>query len=257
MPKKQVEYVTSREGANLLKMDRHRFFYYVDSRNIKVQEGETARKNLYNYEDIMRVRQELGINDIRPTVIDWVGPVDVTSTVALDFQVYHETIVGDLNLYVSWVKQNGRISLAAFDAHDRKIVLAYIALLPLPETVIHEILQGKRNEQDIKPEEIETYEREGSYTLLAESAVTHPDYPEKLGEVIRGLFDYWCSQYPQRTIEKIYAQSASAKGDVLIQKLYFAARYDLAENAFMLDLRRPGASRLVKTYQQCLKEEEI
>jgi hypothetical protein len=229
------------------------YFYYVDTRNIRILPGETKRKNRYNYEDIIRVKKELGIDEEAPAIIDWVGPADVTSTVALDFLAYQETIIADLNHYVSWVRKNPHISLAAFDAKDRRTVLAYVALLPLPETTILEMLSGKRNEMDIQPEEIESYERPGGYTLLVESAVSHPDHPEKLGVVLKGLMDYWCEQYPQRYIDKIYAQSVSDEGDILIQKLYFAARYDIAETAYMLDLKRPGASRLIKRFQECLK----
>jgi hypothetical protein len=67
------------------------------------------------------------------------------------------------------------------------------------------------------------------------------------------LMDFWYNQYPERYIDKIYAQSVSNKGDILIQKLYFAARYDIAETAFMLDLKRPGASRFIRHFQQRIK----
>jgi len=251
--KQKPEYVSSSEGAKLLKMDRARFFYYVETRNIRILPGETKRKNRYNYEDIMKVKKELRIDEEVPTITDWVGPADVTSTVALDFLVYQEAIIADINHYMSWVKKNPHISLAAFDANDRKTVLAYVALLPLPEAIILEILSGKRTEMDIQAEEIEGEEREGGYTFLVESAVSHPEHPEKLGVVLKELMNYWCEQYPKRYIDKIYAQSVSEKGDVLIQKLYFAARYDIAETAFMLDLKRPGASRLVRRFQECLK----
>ncbi|HYU74165.1 MAG TPA: hypothetical protein VEL31_15950 [Ktedonobacteraceae bacterium] len=251
--KPKPEYVSSSEGAKLLRMDRQRFFYYVETRNIRILPGETKRKNRYNYEDIVAVKKELGIGEGVPTIVDWVGPADVTSTVALDFLVYQEAIIADINHYVSWVRKNPHISLAAFDANDRKTVLAYVALLPLPEATILEVLRGKRTEMGIQPEEIESYERPGGYTLLVESAVSHPDHPEKLGAVLKGLTDYWCEQYPQRYIDKIYAQSVSNKGDILIQKLYFAARYDIAETAHMLDLKRPGASRLIRRFQECLK----
>ncbi len=70
---------------------------------------------------------------------------------------------------------------------------------------------------------------------------------------MNALADFWYDQYPERYIDKIYAQAASDKGDILIQKLYFAARYDIAETAFMLDLKRPGASRFIKNLQYRLK----
>jgi hypothetical protein len=247
------EYVKASEGAKLLRMNPKRFFYYVRTRQIGTKGGEGERKTLYNYEDIMRVRRELGIEQAPLTVVDWVGPSDVPATVALDFVVYQEAIIADVNHYLSWVKKNPHISLAAFDVNDRKTALAYIALLPLPEAIILDVLRGERSEMDIQAEELLVYDRPGGYNLLVESAVAHPDHPEQLGKVMKALVDFWCQQYPERHIEKIYAQAVSEKGDVLIQKLYFAARYDIAETAFMLDLKRPGASRLIREYQNCIK----
>ena len=252
----EPKYVKASEGAKLLKMSTKRFYYYIKTRNIRIREGESERKNLYNYEDIIRVRGELGIDLRVDTFIDWVKPSDVPATLALDFIVYQEAIIAEVNHYLSWVKKNPHISLAAFDVNDRKTALAYIALLPLPEEIILDVLKGKRSEMDIQAEEILSYDQPGGYNLLVESAVAHPDHPEQLGKVLKGLVDFWCQQYPERYIEKIYAQAVSEKGDVLIQKLYFAARYDITETAFMLDLKRPGASRLIRDFQNCLKSKE-
>ena len=90
---------------------------------------------------------------------------------------------------------------------------------------------------------------------LAESAVVHPDHAEQLNAVLRSFISYWCDQYPQRYIEKIYAQAATEKGDVFIQKLYFAPLYDLADDAYLLDLRR-GASKIIKHYQAYIEQKQ-
>jgi len=94
------EYIKSSDGAKLLKTNRQKFFYYVKSKKIRVKEGETERKSLYNYEDILKVKEELSIDESTPFVIDWVEPSDVLSTISLDMQVYQETLVGDINLYL-------------------------------------------------------------------------------------------------------------------------------------------------------------
>lgn len=252
----KTEYVRASEGARLLKMNTKRFFYYVKARQIRVKPGESERKTLYNAADIMRVRKELGIDDRLETIVDWVKPSDVPATVGLDFIVYQEALIAEINHYLSWVKKNPYLSLAAFDANDRKTTLAYIAMLPLPEETIVQVLRGERSEMDIQAEEILTYDQPGTYTLLVESAVAHPEHPEQLGKVMKGLVNFWCQQYPERSLDKIYAQAVSEKGDILIQKLYFAARYDIAETAFMLDLKRPGASRLIREFQSCLKQKQ-
>ena len=251
------EWINSGEGAKLLKMDRPRFFYYVEARAIRTKPGESKRKTLYNREDIIKVREELGLGRSPGTIVDWVNPSDITSTLALDYTVYQEAILGDINLYISWVKKNNKITIASFDENDRKNVLAYVCMLPLKEETILQILREDWEDERIDPQDIETYERKGPYTLLAESAVCHPDYPEKLGEVLKALLDYWCQQYPERYIDKIYTHTVSEAGDVLVQKLFFSPLYELGPEAHILDLKRPGASKFIKRFQQCLKSKEM
>jgi hypothetical protein len=247
------KYISPSEGTELLKVNPKQFYYYVRTRNIRTQPGESERKTRYNLEDIMRVRAELGIENQQDTIIDWVTPNDVPATVALDFLLYQETAIADINKYASWVKKNPNLSLAAFDAKDRRNALAYIALIPLSEKVIIGILKGNRSEMDIKAEEIENYNHPGPYNLLVESIAAHPEHPEQLGKVMNALTNFWYERYPEQYIDKLYAQPVSDKGDILIQKLYFAARYDIAETAFMLDMKRPGASRFIREFQKRLQ----
>jgi hypothetical protein len=257
-----TQYIPSSEGERLLGVKRSLFFYYVTSGQIRTQPATTEREqNLYSYEDILRIKEKRARKRKKPatnTLIDWMKIADMPNTLKLDFIVFEEANVpiGDINLYISWLKRNPYLTLTAFDANDRSKVLAYISLLPLPEHVILKVLRGERTETDIQAEEIETYEREGGYTLLAEGVVAHPDHTEQLSAVLRKLIDYWCEQYPQRYIEKIYAQAASDRGDILIQKLYFAPRYDLAENAYVLDLKRKAASRIIRQYQDCITNKQ-
>ena len=133
-------------------------------------------------------------------------------------------------------------------------MLAYISLVPLPEKIILSILKGERPELSISPDEVETYNRKGGYTLLAESAVAHPDHPEQLNFVLREVLNFWIEQYPDRYIEKIYADAASDDGDILARKLYFSPLYDVSDTAYVLDLRKPGASKLVKRFQEEIKK---
>src|SRR2546421_1116993 len=134
--------------------------------------------------------------------------------------------------------------------------LAYISLVPLPEHVILSILKGERPELSIHADEVETYERKGGYTLLAESVVVDPDYPEQLNTLLKEVLAFWCKQYPDRYIEKIYADAASESGDKLARKLYFSPLYNLSDTAYVLDLRKPGIAKAVRTFQECLREKE-
>jgi hypothetical protein len=144
--------------------------------------------------------------------------------------------------------------LAVYDSPKRENILAYISLLPVAEDCILDVLSNKRHETTISTDEIEVYDRKGAYTLLAESVVCHPEHTHKFIPLILRYMDYWCDQYPDRYITKIYAQAASPNGDILIQKLYFAPMYHLARNAFMLDLERPAASKVIRHFQECLSE---
>jgi len=128
--------------------------------------------------------------------------------------------------------------------------------LPLPEPIILEVLSGTRHETKISTDEIETYERNGGYTLLAESVVTDPDHPEQLDTLLRHLTDYWCKQYPDRYITKIYAHAESRHGGILIQKLFLAPLENLAPNAYVLNMARPGASRFVRQFQECIERKK-
>ena len=73
---------------------------------------------------------------------------------------------------------------------------------------------------------------------------------------MREDLSYWCRQYPERHIEKIYADAATEHGDLLARKLYFSPLYNLSDTAYVLDLRKPGISKVVRNFQECLKQKE-
>ena len=73
---------------------------------------------------------------------------------------------------------------------------------------------------------------------------------------MREDLSYWCRQYPERHIEKIYADAATEHGDMLARKLYFSPLYHISDTAYVLDLRKPGISKVVRTFQECLKQKE-
>ncbi len=254
---KTPEYVLSKEGEKILGVKRNVFFYYVESGQIRKKDKTEVDKGpaLYNYEDILRVKENRDKKKKRLlTSVDWQKISDLPAILKLDLKVYKEDIVGDIALYISWEKKNPKITLMSFESGNRENVLAYISLVPLPEKIILSILKGERPELSISPDEVETYNRKGGYTLLAESAVTHPDHPEQLNFVLREVLNFWIEQYPDRYIEKIYADAASDDGDILARKLYFSPLYDVSDTAYVLDLRKPGASKLVKRFQEEIKK---
>ena len=259
MATKPEEYVDSREGAELLGVDTGRFFYYVQSGQIEKEPDSPKRNARYSVTDILKIKEKLAskkrTKNATHHIIDWIGVDDVLTSLKLDYRVYgDEVFLADLPYYAERVKRNPRVALAIYDSPKRERILAYVSLLPLAEQTIIEVLNGERHETKIRTEEIETYERKGGYTLLAESVVTDPDHPELLNTLLRHLTEYWCEQYPDRYLSKIYAQAESKSGDILIQKLFMAPLEDLAPNAYVLNLMRPGASRFVRQFQECIEQ---
>jgi len=261
MTTKPEEYVGSREGAELLGVDTGRFFYYVQSGQIAKEPDSPKRNARYSVADILKVKEKLTgkkrTKNLTHHIVDWIGVDDVLTSLKLDYRVYgDEVFLADLPYYAERVKRNPHVALAIYDSPKRERILAYISILPLPEQTIIKVLHGEQHETKIGTEEIETYERKGDYTLLAESVVTDPDHPELLNTLLRHLAAYWCEQYPDRYVTKIYAQAESRHGDILIQKLFLAPREDLAPNAYVLNLMRPGASRFVRQFQECIEQKQ-
>jgi hypothetical protein len=259
----QDEYVSSKDGMRILGVDSGKFFYYVQSGQISKEPNGRKRNNRYSIADINRVKEKLSKKQYKNKVsqsqhgyVDWIADInDVLTSLKLDYTVYKEDVeLADLSYYTERVKRNPHVALAVYDSPKKETMYAYISLLPVAEQIILEVLSGKKQETDIRTEDIETYDRAGAFTLLAESVVVHPDYQNVLNTLLHHLLEYWYDQYPERYISKIYAQAASNKGDILIQKLYFAPLYHLSKNAYMLDLERPGASRFVRHFQERLKE---
>src|SRR5438270_2292586 len=261
---------TSSEARSKLNVSTSTFKRLVDTGKIRKITPPNRKQGMYVKGDVDKIVEEM-----RPfarstkrkgeqerekkelsTMVDWQKISDLPAILKLDLKVYQENIVGDIALYISWERKNPKIRLLSFESENRENVLAYMSLVPLPEQIILSILKGERPELSISADEVETYERKGGYTLLAESVVVDPDHPEQLNTVLREVLSYWCRQHPERYIEKIYADAATEHGDLLARKLYFSPLYHVSDTAYVLDLRRPGISKVVRNFQECLKQKE-
>lgn len=210
-----------------------------------------------------RYKKEFLKRRIPDVILDWVRPEDVPSGLALDQIVYHEMFLANLEVYIAWHRKNPKISMGAFDKNDRRIRYAYIGFIPLPENIILDILTGKKDEKEITPDEILTYDEPGEYTLLANSAVVHPDYPELLNTIIHGIMQYWIDQYPEKRIKRIYAQAISDQGQKLVKKLYLAPLYIMENNelkrvddAYVLDMKEKAVSKVIQQFQERLEAKQ-
>ncbi len=258
-------YVSFSRALELFKpLDKNAFNYRVRKKEIATKEDESG-KTLYGVQSVIAMRNALlkraSRRDKQPEVItDWLHPADIPASLALDQIVYHKMYLAEAEVYMAWRRKNPYISMAAFDARDRRTCYAYIGLIPLPESVILDVLTGKKDEKEITPDEILTYDQPGEYTVLANSAVVHPDYPELISKVIEAIGEYWVKQYPEKRIKRIYAQTVSEEGRTMAQKLYLGPLYILQnqelvkiEDAYVLDLDDVAASRIIRRFQEKLR----
>ncbi|WP_126595163.1 hypothetical protein [Dictyobacter aurantiacus] len=126
--------------------------------------------------------------------------------------------------------------------------------MPMKEETIFRILRGEFEEHNITPDDIFTYEDRHEYTGYIASATIRPEHKIHLRGLVRDVFDYWCEQYPNVKINKLYAYASSDTGWELVSHFYFAPRYDIGDNAFELDLSRRNPNRLVSDFQSCLRK---
>ena len=262
---------SSSEARRKLNASTSTFKRLVDSGKIRKVTPPNKKQGMYVSTDVDRIAEEMKpfsgntryrnkqgrLNNDLSTATDWQKISDLPAILKLDLKVYQENIVGDIGLYISWERKNPKITMLSFESGNREHVLAYISLVPLPEQIILSILKGERPELSISPDEVETYERKGGYILLAESVVIDPDHPEQLNNVLREVLTHWCRQYPDRYIEKIYADAATDHGEMLARKLYFSPLYHVSDTAYVLDLRKPGISKIVRNFQECLKQKAL
>ncbi len=244
--------------------------YRVKVGDIKAKKDEDGK--IYEIGSLLRIRDMLIEEQLKEStkkrtipdvILDWVQPEDVPSGLALDQIVYHEMFLASAEVYMAWRRKNPKISMGVFDAKDRRVRYGYIGLIPLPEPIILDILMGKKDEKEITPDEILTYDEPGEYTLLANSAVIHPDYPELANTIIHAIMKFWIDQYPDRRIKRIYAQAVSDQGRALAKKLYLGPLYIMRDNgltriedAYVLDMQEEAVSKVIRQFQERLKAKE-
>jgi hypothetical protein len=245
--------VRNKEIDKLLPEGRERGAFYPKD---QVEKAAT-RKRATSKKEVTKKRT------VPPVIMDWVKPEDVPSGLALDHIVYHEMFLASLEVYMAWRRKNPKISMGAFDANDRRTRYGYIGFIPLPENIILDILTGKKDEKEITPDEILTYDEPGEYTLLANSFVIHPDYPELGNRIIHAVMEYWVEQYPEKRIKRIYAQGVSDQGRNIIKKLYLAPLYIMEDNgltriedAYVLDMQEKAVSKVIRAFQEDLEMKE-
>jgi len=261
-------YARFTEAAKLFEpLSRNTFNYRVRAGDIIVKEDNAGK--MYEIASVIKTKNMLLQDEEEKkaapvnTIADWIKIDDVIAGLKLDHIVYNEVFLSDTAHYQERKKKNPHTSIGIFDINDRGTMYAYISLLPLKEEIIMDILLGKRDENDIHSQDILTYDEPGEYTLLASSAVHHPDHPELITRLIRAFMNYWVDQYPERRIKCIYAQTVSESGKLLANKLRMSTMHMMVDghmerikDAYMLDLNEPAASKIIREFQERLKAKD-
>lgn len=247
-------------------LSRSVFNYRVRSGDIICKEDNLGK--MYEIVSVLKVKKDL-LHEEREkrrsveTYTDWIKISDVIAGLKLDRIVYNEEFLADMDHYRERKTKNPYTSIGVFDIHDRDTMYAYISLLPMAEETIMDILLGKRPETAITSKDILTYNEPGEYSLLVSSVVHHPDHPNLIRRLLNAFMDYWVEQYPERRIKRIYAETVSENGKRMANELRMSTMYTVVEghlerveNAYVLDMNEAAASKIIRRFQEKLRERE-
>lgn len=185
---------------------------------------------------------------------DWAKSSDLPYMLAYDYEMYGVENTVDISITHKWWEKNPYMARLLFDANDRRSIWGGITIMPMKEETIFRLLRDEMTEREITPDHIEIYEPGKKYYGYIASATVRPEHATHFRELLQSVLDFWCEQYPDIQIEKLYAYAASDKGWDLIKRLFFSPRYDLGRNAFELNPYERNPSKLLRSFQECLRE---
>lgn len=284
IPEEAEKFVSSKEGAALLGVDRQSFFYYADSRNVARREKTDGGKDHYeySYKDLLSVKNEVKerlqekrkrkearkeIQSAKETGLvpatDWAVREDLPYIYAFDCDIYGIEYSVPATKTLSWLQQNNRAIRVMFDAQNRREIWGVITILPMEEDTIHSLVSGDMSEQEIEAKYILPYESGKKYSCYVTSFAVRGDRRDFVDRLLHSVMEYWLI-HPEIHISKLYGFASGMSeaepdeendGLKLIKKFYFTPRYDLGNNAWELDLDRYNPSRVIQNFQKQLKEE--
>lgn len=213
--------------------------------------GQTSYKQVLALLEQMTPREpeQLGATD-------WIQSRDLPYVLALDYEMYGLSDVVDMSITSKWWEKNAYQCRILFDKADRTKIWGVLTIMPLPREIIYRLLSHQISERDISPDDILLYGPGNVYDGYVASAIIRPERRAHLRMLIQSVLSFWCDQYPSIQLRRLYAYASTDKGFDLIQQLFFSPRYDLGENAYELDPMRRNRSRLVRSFQECIKLKE-
>jgi hypothetical protein len=281
----QEKYISSREGASILGVDRQSFFYYIESRNVRRRETNDGGKDKYeyNYHDLLAIKDEIkekrasrkkSAQKIRVEEnavehkenlsgdTDWCKHDDLPYIYAMDCEIYGIEYSVPPTKTIQWWEKNKTAIRVLFDSKNRRDIWGCITILPIEEEAIFDLLRGDMSEQEIEAKHILAYESGKEYSCYITSCVVRPDKRKFFDKLFNSTMDYWCN-HPEIHIRKLYAFALGASSDLeeaeesdglrFVKKLFFSPRYDIGDNAWELDLDHYNPSIAIRKFQQCIK----
>lgn len=252
------QFVSAGEAIKILGIPSATFYRLVnDGKITKHLPGPTSAHGRYDTRELARLKRRLR-QEATPTqapALDWLTVADLGNLYNLEYSHYGPD-TGNPSIVQHWIKRNPQIGRILFNADDRKDLWGAIVLLPMPEESILRILRQEIRDVDLVPEQdILLYDEIGCTYLYAASAIIREDKRQHFPMLLSGWFDFFGDLAPQGIhIGKIYARTLSDPGEMMVKKLFFSPRYDIAENTWELNVSRPNPSRIVQSFQTMKRE---
>jgi len=214
-------------------------------------------KGQISYNEVLSLLVKMMPKETEPlSATDWIQPSDLPYVLALDYEMYGMSDVVDMNITGKWWEKNPYQCRILFDQSDRTKIWGVLTIMPLPIPTIYQLLRHQMSERGILSDDILPFERGNSYDAYVASAIIRPERRAHFRKLIQSVFAFWCEQYPAIRLNKLYAYASTDEGFDLMQQLLFSPRYDLGEDAYELDPMRRNRSRLIRLFQDCIKQKE-
>lgn len=216
----------------------------------------------YSSADILKLTRKREVRAAGKTggpqgATDWIERADLPFVQSLDLERYGPENIVDMSTTWRWWEKNPHMCRILFNAQDRREVWGALTVLPMGGETIFRLLRREMSEREITADHIFTYEPGHAYAGYVASVAIHPRHQAHLRSLIWSVLDFWCTLSPSIKMTRLYSYARSEGGMRLIRHLFFAPRYDLGDDAFELDLMRPGnPSRLVSEFQRCVRQKE-
>ncbi|QBD74771.1 DNA-binding protein [Ktedonosporobacter rubrisoli] len=251
-----MKYLTASEAIEILKIPSATFYRFVKEGKIKKYYPTAVSKHgMYDPKEIARLsskfRREAAEQEKSET--DWVKSSDMGSIYDLEYTVYGDE-TGDPSIIRKWYERNPYMCRVLYNQSNRRDLWGALNIVPLTEETILKLLRGEMRDVDLDPQkDILTYEQPGIYNFYVASVIVRKERKHHFIQLLNSYFDFWCSLAPERVVGRIYGRVLSESGEMLARKLFFSPLWHISDTAFVLDMAKPNPSRIVQSFQYCIK----